>query len=69
VYFAFSFALLIGVYLGWLAGFIAADGGNQTPTTVVFIVSALLFGFALSRLSTRFFISRRWIRPRAKAPR
>jgi hypothetical protein len=66
VYFALTAGLMLGVYLGWIAGFVASDQGNQTPTTVTFIVAALLFGFALSRLSTRWLISRRWIKPRAK---
>jgi hypothetical protein len=55
---------MMGVYLGWWTGFIAGDTGKQMPTTVVFIVAALLFGFALSRYTSRWMVSRRWIKPK-----
>lgn len=66
VYFALSAGLMVGVYFGWIAGYVASNNGNQTPTTVTFIVAALLFGFALSRFTTRWVISRRWIRARSR---
>jgi hypothetical protein len=66
VYFAGSLGLFVGVYIGWLAGFIAADSKNQTVTTVVFVISAILLGFALSRVTTRFLLGRRWIKPRPR---
>lgn len=62
VFAAFAFALLVGIWVGWACGVIYED--NQTPTTVAFIVAALVAGFALSRLTTRFVISRRWVKPR-----
>jgi hypothetical protein len=67
VFCALSIGLFIGVYAGWFAGFIAADQDDQTLTTVVFIVAALFLGFSLSRLTTRFIVSRNWIKPRRKS--
>jgi len=66
VYFAFSVALFIGVYAGFLAGYVQGNEGNGTFATVIFIVSALLLGFGLSRITTQFLISRNWIKPRPK---
>ncbi len=66
VFFALSFGIFIGVYLGWFAGYIAADTGNQTMTTVVFIIAAIFLGASLSRLTTRFMLSRNWIKPRPR---
>jgi len=65
VYFAFSVALFIGVYAGVLAQYLGTHG-NGTFAMVIFIVSALLMGFGLSRITTQFLISRNWIKPRPK---
>jgi hypothetical protein len=64
VYFAFSLGLFIGVYLGFIAGVL--NDSNGTVAVVVFIVAALFLGFGFSRLTTRFMINRRWVKPRAK---
>ena len=66
VFCALSVGLFLGVYAGWLAGFIASDSGNQTLTTIVFIVAALFMGFSLSRVVTRFMVSHKWVKPRIK---
>ncbi len=66
VFCALSIGLFVGVYAGWIAGFIAADKDDQTLTTVVFIIAALFLGFSLSRVTTRFLVSRNWVRPRKK---
>ena len=65
VYFAFSIGGFIGLYFG----VIVAGVDNSTFTTVVFIGFALLLGFGLSRISTRFLISRRWVKPRPRRKR
>jgi hypothetical protein len=62
----FSLALFVGIYAGFLAGYVQGADGNGTPATFVFIVSALLLGFGLSRLTTHFLVSRNWIKPRAR---
>lgn len=64
VYFALSLGLFIGIYIGFLTGLVADT--NSTPSVVAFVVAALFLGFGLSRLTSRFMITRRWIKPRAK---
>jgi hypothetical protein len=60
VYFAFAMGGFIGLYFGVIVQ--ATD--NSALTTVVFVGFALLLGFGLSRLTTRFLISRQWVKPR-----
>ncbi len=60
VYFALSMGGFIGLYFGVLVQ--AAE--NSALTYAVFVVFALLLGFGLSRLTTRFLISRNWVKPR-----
>lgn len=70
VLFALSAGLFIGIWIGSLAGIVAADDGNSTPMNVALIGAALLFGGVLSRFATRWMMSRQWIKPRtAKASR
>ncbi len=64
VYFAAALALFVGVYAGFLAGSIADQ--NATVQTMVFIVPAIFLGFGFSRLTTRFMMSRQWIKPRPR---
>jgi len=64
VYFAASLALFVGVYVGFLAGYLQFEEDNATVGTAVFIVSAIFLGFGFSRLTTRFLLSRQWIKPR-----
>lgn len=60
VYFAASAGGFIGLYLG----VIVQAAGNSALTYAVFVTFALLLGFGLSRLTTRFLISRNWVKPR-----
>ncbi|MBI5947712.1 MAG: hypothetical protein HY875_06215 [Chloroflexi bacterium] len=66
VYFAGALGLFLGVYAGYLVGFVHAETGNGTPTLVLFVTAALLLGFGLSRLTSRLMITRRWVKPRPK---
>lgn len=65
VYFGFALGAFIGLYFG----VIVAGVDNSTFTTVVFVGFALLLGFGLSRISTRFLINRRWVKPRPRRKR
>lgn len=60
VYFGFTLGGFIGLYCGVLV----QASENSTLTFGVFVVFALLLGFGLSRLTTRFLISRNWVKPR-----
>ena len=60
VYFAFSVGGFIGLYFG----VIVQATENSALTSGVFVGFALLLGFGLSRLTTRFLISRNWVKPR-----
>lgn len=64
VYFAFSVGGFIGLYFG----VIVQAAGNSALTYGVFVAFALLLGFGLSRLTTRFLISRNWVKPRPAPP-
>ncbi|MCC6382186.1 MAG: hypothetical protein IT304_06730 [Dehalococcoidia bacterium] len=66
VFFALAVGVFLGVYGGVLAGYVNGRDGNGTPTLVLFVVAAILLGFAFSRLMTRWMIGRRWVKPRAK---
>lgn len=69
VFFAFALGLFLGSWAGGLSGFVSADSGNNLPLNVVYVVSAIFMGLALSRLMTRWMISKQWVRPRAKKKR
>lgn len=64
VYMAFSVGGFFGLYMGLLAG---ATGGDSVFTMVAFVFWALLLGFGLSRLVSRWMLSRGW--SRARTPR
>lgn len=66
VYFALTGGLFVGLYLGIAVGFFATDRGNETPMTVTLIIAALLFGFALSRVTSRFLVKRGFVKPRVQ---
>lgn len=66
VFFALAVGVFVGVYGGVLAGYVNGRDGNGTPTLILFVVAAILVGVAFSRLMTRWMISRRWVKPRAK---
>lgn len=68
VLFALSAGLFVGVWVGSLAGIVAADDDNSTPMNVALIGAALLFGGVLSRFATRWMMSRQWIKPRPARP-
>lgn len=65
VFFALALGLFAGVYMGILAEY-ARSNGNGMPMNVVFITTALFFGFALSRVTSRFLVNRGIIKPRAR---
>lgn len=65
VYFAFAMGLFLGVYAGAIAG-IVNENGNNVPMLVVFLVAAIMLGLGLSRLTTRWMMSRNWIKPRPR---
>ena len=64
VYMAFS----VGGFVGTWAGVFAMDNYNETNDstylTIVYVFWALLLGFGLSRLVSRWMISRGWSRAR-----
>jgi hypothetical protein len=60
VYFAFSLGGFIGLYMGIVSEAIQ----NPAVSIVVFSLWAILLGFGLSRFTTRFLISRNWVKPR-----
>lgn len=62
VYFAFSLGSFVGLYLG----LIVAATGEGWLVTAVFVAVAIMLGLGLSRLTTRWVVSRRWTRPRPK---
>ena len=64
VFFAFALGLFIGVYAGFIAGVLKDE--NDTVSLVVFVIAALFLGFGFSRLTTRFMIERRWVKPRTR---
>jgi uncharacterized membrane protein YfcA len=59
------FALAAGTFIGMQLG-IVVSAANSTVSLVVFIFVAVLLGLALSRVTTRWLIERRWIKPRPK---
>lgn len=61
VFFALAAGMFLGMYLGILA---AAVGGLFS--IIVFIAIAVMMGFGLSRLSTRWLLERNWIKPRRR---
>ena len=60
VYFAFA----VGGFIGLYAGVVVQATENSALTYAVFVAFALLLGFGLSRLTTRFLISRNFVKPR-----
>lgn len=56
VYFAFSLGGFIGLYMGLIAG----ATGNSTVSFVAFTIWAILLGFAFSRITSRWMMSRSW---------
>ncbi|MBE7519874.1 MAG: hypothetical protein HS107_11590 [Thermoflexaceae bacterium] len=65
VYFAFSLALFIGVYVGLLAA-AANDAGNGSISLVLAGLPAIMLGLGLSRIVVRVMMTRGVVRPRAK---
>jgi hypothetical protein len=59
VYFAFAVGGFVGLYMGLIAG-AAANDGNDLVWVVTFAFWAILLGFGLSRLTSRWMISRNW---------
>lgn len=63
VYFALSFGLFAGVYLGAIGVWIDREG-NGTFFLIVSVVAAILFGFALSRVAVRWMVTNNWVKPK-----
>lgn len=63
MYFAFSLGAFIGVYAGVLSAWLS-DEGESWMATSVFIVVAALLGLGLSRITSRWLVSRRFARAR-----
>ena len=59
------FALAAGMFLGLQLG-VVVSAASSTVSIVVFIAVAVVLGLALSRLTTRWLIEHRWIKPRPK---
>jgi hypothetical protein len=68
VYFAFALGAFIAAYVGVLAGIAEERSGNQTPVLVLFVSVALLMGFGMSRITTRWLLTRRFARNRNREP-
>lgn len=62
VYFAFALGAFIGLYLGILAA-----AGPAWLGTAVFVTVAIMLGLGLSRLTTRWLVTRNWMQRRSKA--
>ncbi len=69
VYFALTGGLFFGIYLGMFAAIIAQDSGSDTALTVMLVGAALAFGFALSRMVSRFMVTRGLFRTRTRQPK
>ena len=65
VFFALSLGLFIGVFVGVPSG-IANEHGNSLPSLVVFLGAAIILGFALSRVTTRWLLARNWARAKKR---
>ena len=61
VYFAFSLGAFVGLYLGLIAA-----AGPAWLGTAVFITVAILLGLGLSRLTTRWLVTKELMRRREK---
>ena len=59
------FAFAIGAFVGLYVGMVVAWSDNSAAQTSAFLVVALLLGLGFSRLSSRWMLSRNWIKPRA----
>lgn len=64
VYFAFSLGAFLAAYVGVIAGIAEERSGNQTPVLVLFVSVALMLGFGMSRITTRWMVTRRFLRIR-----
>ena len=60
------FALAIGGFIGLYMGIVVQAANNSKVSTFVFVAFALPLGFGFSKLSTRFVLSRRIVKLRAK---
>lgn len=61
VYFAFALGAFVGLYLGLIAA-----AGPAWLGTAVFVTVAIMLGLGLSRLTTRWLVTRDWMRRREK---
>lgn len=58
VYFAFALGAFIGLYLGLIASALDREG-EQWLSTGIFIAIAIMLGLGLSRLTTKWLVTRR----------
>lgn len=65
VYFALTFGLFVGLYIGILAEYTRANG-NGSVVFIAFLVTGIPFSFALSRIFTRVLMKRGIIKPRGR---
>jgi hypothetical protein len=65
VFFAFALGLFVGVFVGVPSG-IANEQGNGVPALIIFLGAAIILGFALSRITTRWLLARNWPKPRPR---
>ena len=68
VYFAFALGAFLAAYVGVIAGIAEERSGNETPVLVLFVTVALLLGFGMSRITTRFLLTRRFAKARNRHP-
>jgi hypothetical protein len=66
VYFAFALGAFIFTYVGVVVG--ATSDSNGPAVFVLFITVALLMGFGMSRITTRWLLTRRFARNRNREP-
>lgn len=65
VFFAFGLGGFVGVELGTIAGY----SENDTLWLAGSSVFAIILGFAMSRVVSRFMVSHNWVKPRPRRRR
>lgn len=66
VFFAFSLAAFLGVYIGSFTGYSWGRNGNLVPTQIALAVTAVLLGFGVARLAVVGLMRIGIIRPQPK---
>lgn len=60
------FAFALGSFIGLYAGVIAQGVDNGPLRVTIFVTFAILLGVGFSRLTTRWMISKRWVKQRPR---